>query len=216
MKENNSRGIYEKCFKRIFDLFFALLFLIAFLWLYAVIAVLVRVKLGSPVIFRQQRPGKDEKLFDILKFRTMTDEKDENGVLLDDDKRITEFGKKLRLSSLDELPEVVNVVKGEMSFVGPRPLLPEYLPYYTEDEKKRHSVRPGMTGLAQINGRNCADSWEQRFENDISYVENISFSGDMKIIFATLKNVFSKKDVEPGGGIKQGRLDEIRSGKTTK
>src|SRR5690554_5967289 len=169
--------MYQKYFKRPLDFIMALLGLIILSPLLLVIAILVRIKLGSPVIFKQPRPGLNEKIFTLYKFRTMTDERDENGELLPDEQRLTPFGKWLRSSSLDELPELWNILKGDMSFVGPRPLAVEYLPYYTEIERIRHTVRPGLTGLAQINGRNAV-SWEERFRYDVNYVETITFQGD--------------------------------------
>lgn len=184
-------GPYEKYFKRPFDLVCAILALLVFWWLYLIVAVLVRVKLGSPVVFTQERPGKDEKIFKLYKFRTMTDERDENGELLPDEVRLTKFGKALRASSLDELPEVFNIIKGHMSIVGPRPLLTEYLPYYSDDEQHRHDVRPGLSGLAQVHGRNSV-TWEEKFAWDLKYVEKITLFGDLKIIFDTVKKAFIK------------------------
>ena len=189
--------MYEKYFKRIFDIICALAAIVVFSWLYIIVAVLVRVKLGSPILFKQKRPGKDEKIFELYKFRTMTDERDENGNLLPDDVRLTKFGRLLRSTSLDELPEVFNILKGDMSVVGPRPLLVEYLPLYNETQKRRHKVRPGLSGLAQIKGRN-AINWEEKFTYDVEYVYNISFIGDMKIILLTVWKAFVK-----GEGINQ-------------
>lgn len=185
--------MYEKYFKRIFDIICALAAIIVFSWLYIIVAVLVRIKLGSPVIFKQKRPGKNEKIFELYKFRTMTDERDENGELLPDDVRLTKFGRLLRKTSLDELPEAFNILKGDMSVVGPRPLLVEYLPLYNETQKRRHNVRPGLSGLAQIKGRN-AINWEEKFAYDVDYVDNISFVGDMKIIFLTVWKAFVKEE----------------------
>lgn len=185
--------MYEKYFKRIFDIICALAAIIVFSWLYIIVAILVRIKLGSPILFKQKRPGKDEKIFELYKFRTMTDERDEDGNLLPDEVRLTKFGKLLRSTSLDELPEAFNILKGDMSVVGPRPLLVEYLPYYTEEERKRHNVRPGLSGLAQINGRN-AIKWEEKFTYDIEYVDNISFVGDIKIILLTVWKAFVKTE----------------------
>ena len=185
--------LYRKYFKRIFDIICALAAIIVFSWLYIIVAILVRIKLGSPVLFKQERPGKDEKIFTLYKFRTMTDKKDENGNLLPDDERLTKFGRMLRKTSLDELPEAFNILKGDMSVVGPRPLLVEYLPYYTENERQRHNVRPGLTGLAQINGRNAV-TWEEKFSWDIKYVHNVTFFGDIKIIFLTVWKAFFKKE----------------------
>ncbi len=157
-------------------------------------AVLVKKKLGSPVLFRQQRPGKDERLFDMFKFRSMTDERDENGEFLSDEKRLTDFGKKLRSTSIDELPELFNILKGDMSIVGPRPLLVQYLPRYNERQKRRHEVRPGITGLAQVRGRNSL-SWQEKFEYDVQYVDHITFLGDLKILIDTVKVVLKKDGI---------------------
>ena len=202
--------MYERYFKRIFDIICALAAIIVFSWLYIIVAILVRVKLGSPVIFKQKRPGKDEKIFELYKFRTMTDERDENGKLLPDDVRLTRFGRLLRKTSLDELPEAFNILKGDMSVVGPRPLLVEYLPYYTEEEKHRHDVRPGLSGLAQIKGRN-AISWEEKFTFDVEYVENISFMGDIKIIILTVWKAFVKEEgILVGSQHVAGKLNEER------
>lgn len=185
--------MYEKYFKRLFDIVCALAAIIVFSWLYIIVAVLVRIKLGSPIIFKQKRPGRDEKIFELYKFRTMTDERDENGELLPDGVRLTKFGKILRRTSLDELPEAFNILKGDMSVVGPRPLLVEYLPLYDETQKRRHNVRPGLSGLAQIKGRN-AISWEEKFTYDIEYADNISFVGDVKIILLTVWKAFVKEE----------------------
>lgn len=186
--------MYKKYIKRILDIVLSLLVIVLFSWLYLILAVLVRVKLGSPIIFKQQRPGKDEKVFGMYKFRSMTDEKDENGNLLPDEVRLTSFGKKLRATSLDELPEFFNILKGDMSFIGPRPLLVKYLPYYNERERLRHSVRPGLTGYAQAHGRN-AISWEKKFEYDVYYVEHLTFCMDVKVIIDTVKTVLSHDGV---------------------
>lgn len=186
-------GIYEKCIKRPLDCVCGLLAVVVFCWLYAIVAILVRVKLGSPVLFTQNRPGKDEKIFKLYKFRTMTDARDTDGNLLPDEVRLTKFGKMLRATSLDELPEAFNIIKGDMSVIGPRPLLVKYLPYYTDEERLRHSVRPGLSGLAQVNGRN-AISWEDKFGYDVQYVKKITFIGDVKIIFETVKKAFVKSE----------------------
>jgi len=186
--------VYRKYFKRPLDFIMALVGLMVLSPLMLVIAILVRIKLGSPVIFKQPRPGLNEKIFTLYKFRTMTDERDENGELLPDEQRLTPFGKWLRSSSLDELPELWNILKGDMSFVGPRPLAVEYLPYYTEIERIRHTVRPGLTGLAQINGRNAV-SWEERFRYDVNYVETITFQGDMRILLSTISRVIRRDGV---------------------
>ncbi|MBO6197386.1 MAG: sugar transferase [Butyrivibrio sp.] len=180
--------MYSVFIKRLLDIIISTIILVIFSWLYIILAILVRVKLGSPVLFKQPRPGKDEKIFNMYKFRTMTDERDENGDLLPDEDRLPDFGKKLRSSSLDELPEFLNILKGDMSFIGPRPLLVKYLPYYNQRERLRHTVRPGLTGYAQTHGRN-AISWEKKFEYDIWYVEHLSFITDVKVVIDTVKTV---------------------------
>lgn len=185
--------MYQKYFKRLVDIACALAAIIVFSWLYIIVAILVRVKLGSPVIFKQARPGKNEKIFNLYKFRTMTDECDENGELLPDEVRLTKFGRLLRSTSLDELPEAFNILKGDMSVVGPRPLLVRYLPLYNERQRRRHEARPGLSGLAQVNGRNGI-SWEEKFEYDVKYIENITFWGDVKIIFQTVWKAFVKEE----------------------
>ncbi len=185
--------MYRNYIKRLLDIICALLAIIVFLWLYIIVACLVRVKLGSPIIFKQERPGKSEKIFTLYKFRTMTDKRDANGQLLPDDQRLTKFGRLLRATSLDELPEAFNILKGDMSVVGPRPLLVEYLKYYTEEESHRHDVRPGLTGLAQINGRNSL-TWEDKFQYDLAYIKSISFINDCKIVFLTVWRAFVKQD----------------------
>lgn len=191
--------MYKKYFKRVMDFILSLIAIIVLSPVLLVVAILVRIKLGSPVLFTQERPGKDEKIFKLYKFRTMTDERDKNGELLPDGMRLTKFGKMLRSTSLDELPELLNILKGDMSIVGPRPLLVKYLPYYTEYEKHRHDVRPGLTGWAQVHGRNSIKSWEERFGYDVDYVNDISFCRDVKIIFLTVKNVLGAEGVvEPG------------------
>lgn len=186
--------MYRKYIKRVLDLILSLFVIVVFIWLYAILAILVRCKLGSPIIFKQARPGKDEKVFNMYKFRTMTDERDANGQLLPDEVRLTKFGNFLRRSSLDELPEMFNILKGDMSLIGPRPLLVKYLPYYTDRERLRHSIRPGLTGYAQAHGRNTI-TWEQKFEYDVWYVEHLSFMTDIKVIIDTVKTVFSHSDV---------------------
>lgn len=186
--------MYKHFFKRLFDIILSLLVLILFSWLYIILAILVRVKLGSPVLFTQDRPGKDEKIFKLYKFRSMTDAKDKDGNLLPDEDRLPAFGKKLRSTSLDELPEFFNILKGDMSFVGPRPLLVKYLPLYNEEQRHRHDVRPGLTGWAQVNGRNLL-SWEDKFEKDVYYARNVSFLFDLKIIFKTVDVVFSHSGI---------------------
>lgn len=193
MKNHKPYGIYERCFKRPIDIFCSLLTLLVFWWLLLIIAILVRVKLGSPVLFKQERPGKNEKIFRLYKFRTMTDERDEEGNLLPDEVRLTKFGRFLRKSSLDELPEVINILKGDMSIVGPRPLLIKYLPRYNEEQKRRHEVRPGLSGYAQVHGRNTVE-WDEKFKLDVFYVDNITFLGDVKIIFNTVFKAFVKQE----------------------
>lgn len=185
--------MYKKYIKRFFDIICALAAIIVFSWLYIIVAILVRVKLGSPIIFKQERPGKDEKIFKLYKFRTMTDERDENGNLLPDSVRLTKFGKLLRSTSLDELPEAFNILKGDMSVVGPRPLLVKYLSLYSEEQKHRHDVRPGLSGLAQVSGRNML-SWEERFALDVEYVNNVTFLGDVRIIVLTVWKAFVKSE----------------------
>lgn len=205
--EHKPYGPYEKFFKPLLDRLLALIFVILFAWLYLILAVLVRVKLGKPVLFKQERPGKNEEIFCLYKFRTMTDTRDENGELLPDEKRTTEFGNWLRKTSLDELPEIINIIKGDMSIVGPRPLLVRYLPFYKDEERHRHDVKPGLTGLAQINGRNFL-SWEERFELDIEYANSISFWGDVSIILHTVNKVVKKTDIADPGNFKnkQGKV----------
>lgn len=190
---HRKRGFYEKYIKRLTDIVCALLAITVFSPIYILVAVLVRVKLGSPIIFKQARPGLNEKIFTLYKFRTMTDKKDENGNLLPDDVRLTKFGRLLRKTSLDELPEAFNILKGDMSIVGPRPLLVKYLPLYNQHQKRRHEVRPGLTGLAQVSGRN-AITWEQKFDYDVQYTDNITFLGDVKIIFLTVWKAFVKSE----------------------
>lgn len=190
--------MYAKYIKRILDFILSLIALIVLSPVLLVVAILVRIKLGSPIIFKQQRPGKDEKIFTLYKFRTMTDKKDENGNLLPDSERLTKFGKVLRSTSLDELPELMNILKGDMSIVGPRPLLVEYLPLYSEEQKHRHDVRPGLTGLAQVSGRNSL-SWEEKFNDDLQYIKHITFVEDMKIIFMTVAKVFKREGIAQEG-----------------
>lgn len=197
MERHKPYGIYERFLKRPLDAVCALLALILFCWLFALIALLVRTKLGSPVLFKQERPGKDEKIFTMYKFRTMTDEKDENGKLLPDGIRLTKFGRFLRHSSLDELPEMINILRGDMSIVGPRPLLIKYLPLYSERQRHRHDVRPGLSGYAQVNGRNLV-TWTEKFEMDIEYVNHITFSGDVKIFFQTIFSVLTQDGIDSG------------------
>ncbi|WP_075878201.1 sugar transferase [Merdibacter massiliensis] len=187
--------MYRLFFKRFFDFILSLIALIALSPVILIVAILVRIKLGSPIIFCQERPGKNEKIFKMYKFRSMTDERDENGNLLPDIKRLTKVGKFLRNSSLDELPELFNILKGDMSIVGPRPLLTKYLPLYNDFQKHRHDVRPGLTGLAQTNGRN-ETTWSRRFEYDIEYVNNLTFLLDLKIIVSTICLVFKREGID--------------------
>lgn len=193
-KPEKRGGIYRRYIKRPMDVLLSLIALIVFSPLLLAIAILVKIKLGSPVIFKQQRPGLNEKIFTIYKFRTMTDKKDENGKLLPDGERLTKFGRWLRSTSIDELPELINIIKGDMSIVGPRPLLIKYLPLYTAEQKRRHEVRPGLSGLAQVNGRN-AIGWDDKFNLDVEYVNNVSFMVDWKIIFKTLEKAFMREDI---------------------
>lgn len=205
------KGIYARFLKRAMDFalsFFALVFLSPII---LAVAILVRIKLGSPVIFKQERPGKDGKIFTMYKFRSMTNETDENGKLLPDDVRLTKFGKLLRSTSLDELPELWNILKGDMSIIGPRPLAVQYLPYYTEEENRRHDVRPGLSGLAQVNGRN-AISWEEKFKYDIQYVNSITFLGDVSIIIKTVKTAIKRESIGERG-VDTVDFDEYRKNK---
>lgn len=195
--ENNvkqNRGIYRRFFKRPMDFFLSLIAIIILSPVLLIVSILVRVKLGSPILFKQERPGLNEKIFTMYKFRTMTDAKDAEGKLLPDSVRLTKFGRLLRTTSLDELPELFNILKGDMSIVGPRPLLVQYLSLYNQQQKRRHEERPGLTGYAQVNGRN-AISWENKFKFDVEYVDSITFIGDWKIIFLTLKKVFVKEGI---------------------
>ncbi len=201
--------MYKHFMKRLLDIVLSGVALILLSPLFLILTILIRIKLGSPIIFHQNRPGKNEKIFNLCKFRTMTDERDEQGELLPDEKRLTSFGKLLRATSLDELPELWNIFKGDMSIIGPRPLLVSYLPYYTEEEKLRHSVRPGLTGLAQVNGRNFID-WDKRLQKDVEYVKGLSFLMDMSIIWKTVKVVFVKENVAQDTNAVEGNLAKIR------
>jgi len=189
-----NRGIYRRYIKRPMDIILSLCAIIVLSPVMLIIALLVRIKLGSPVIFKQKRPGLNEKIFTLYKFRTMTDKRDEKGELLPDSERLTKFGKMLRSTSLDELPELFNILKGDMSIVGPRPLLVQYLPLYNDIQRRRHEVRPGLSGLAQVSGRN-AISWEDKFHLDVEYVDNVSCIGDWKIILETIKKVFVREGI---------------------
>ena len=200
MAIQRKRSFYEKYIKRLLDIVCSLLAINCFSWLFMIIAIMVRIKMGSPVIFKQPRPGMidpktgKEKIFNMYKFRTMTNERDAEGNLLPDEDRLPAFGKWLRSTSLDELPELFNILAGSMSYVGPRPLLVKYLPYYTDEERVRHSIRPGLTGYAQVHGRNEI-SWDKKFELDVWYVENLTFRTDMKVIIDTIKAVLSHEGV---------------------
>lgn len=203
-------GLYERLMKRPLDCLLAIGSLIILSPVLLITAILVRIKLGAPVLFTQERPGKDEKTFRLYKFRSMTDARDKEGKLLSDDERLTKFGRTLRSTSLDELPELINIVKGDMALIGPRPLLVEYLPYYTDEERLRHDVRPGLSGLAQVHGRNTI-SWEEKFALDVKYVNRITFLGDVKIVFETIIKTIKRSDIRVGKEHVSGRLDIVRS-----
>jgi len=192
--------LYKTYIKGFLDFILSFFALIVLCPLLLIISILIKIKLGSPVLFRQERPGLNGKIFEILKFRTMTNKRDKNGKLLPDNERLTSFGKFLRSTSIDELPELINILKGDMSIVGPRPLLVKYLPLYNEEQRHRHDVRPGLTGLAQINGRN-AISWEDKFKYDVEYVNNVSFIADFKIILQTVFKVFQRADINTNDNI---------------
>lgn len=191
-------SFYEKYIKRVLDILCSLAAIILFCWLFAIVALLVRIKLGSPVIFKQPRPGKDEKVFMLHKFRSMSDETDDKGELLPDEMRLTRFGRFLRSTSLDELPELWDILIGNMSIIGPRPLLVKYLPLYNDEQRRRHEVRPGLTGWAQVHGRNLT-SWEERFAYDTDYVDHLSFALDVKIVFMTVHCVFAREGISAEG-----------------
>lgn len=201
--------MYAKYMKRLLDILLSLTILIVLSPLLLVLSILVRSKLGSPIFFQQERPGLHEKIFTMYKFRTMTDKRDAEGNLLPDKDRLTKFGKLLRATSLDELPEFFNILKGDMSFIGPRPLLVSYLPYYTETEALRHTVRPGLTGLAQVSGRNFLD-WDRRLAKDVEYVKGLSFQMDLKVLFLTVKVVFDRSDVAEDTSQAEGNFARIR------
>ena len=192
--------MYKKYIKRILDILLSFIAIILLSPVILIVAILVRTKLGSPILFKQERPGKNGKIFKMYKFRTMTDAKNEKGELLPDAVRLTRFGRILRSTSLDELPELLNILKGDMSIVGPRPLLVEYLPLYSEEQMHRHDVRPGLTGLAQISGRNLVD-WQSKFKLDVEYVNNLRFKMDLKIILNTVKTVIKKEGISDSAGI---------------
>lgn len=201
--------MYEKYFKRILDIICALVAIVVFGWLYIIIGILVKINMGSPVIFKQPRPGKNGEIFNLYKFRTMTDKKDINGELLPDEERLTRFGKILRSTSLDEIPEAFCILLGTMSVVGPRPLAVKYLPYYNEYEKQRHDVRPGLTGLAQVSGRNLVN-WDERFAYDVKYVKKITFIGDLKIIVLTIATALKRTGIEGNGAVPLEDFDVYR------
>ena len=207
--------MYKKFFKRFLDIVLSLLAIIILSPLYVILSILVLIFMGWPVLFKQPRPGKDEKIFNMYKFRTMTNKKDKDGNLLPDDQRLPKFGKFLRSTSLDELPELFCILFGKMSIIGPRPLLVQYLPYYTKEEHHRHDVRPGLTGWAQANGRNLV-SWDDKFKYDLEYVNNISFKMDLKVIFKTIKIVFKSEGISQEGQATMTFLDEERSKKCKK
>lgn len=201
--------IYRKIGKRFLDLLLSSVAIVLLSPVFLVTAILVRIKLGSPVLFHQERPGLHEKIFTLCKFRTMTDARDASGELLPDSERLTKFGKLLRSTSLDELPELFNIWKGDMSIIGPRPLLVSYLPWYTEEERLRHTVRPGLTGLAQVSGRNFLD-WDSRLSKDVEYVKNLSFAMDIKVLVKTVTVVFARNEVAEDTSVSEGNLAEIR------
>lgn len=211
---NSKGGFYKRFLKRPMDFILSLIAILALSPVLLLVAILVRTKLGSPILFKQKRPGLNEKVFMMYKFRTMTDERDEDGELLPDNVRLTKFGNFLRSTSLDELPELFNILKGDMSIIGPRPLLVHYLPLYNAHQKRRHEVRPGLSGLAQVNGRN-AISWEDKFNLDVKYVDSVSFIEDWKIILLTMKKVFVREGInsetaatmEPFKGTKKERVE---------
>ena len=201
--------MYRNYIKRLLDIVYSIGFILCFWWLYIIVAVLVKKNLGNPVIFKQQRPGLNGKVFTMYKFRSMTDAKDKDGKLLSDEERLPRFGQLLRATSLDEIPEFFNILKGDMSLVGPRPLLVQYLERYNERQARRHEVRPGIPGWAQVNGRN-AISWEQKFEYDVEYVEKCSFLLDIKIIFRTIKKIFIREGISQEGNV---TMEEFRGSK---
>lgn len=195
MEKHKIKGPYEAFFKRFIDIVASIMILVLFWWLYLILAILVRVKLGGQVLFTQDRPGKNGKVFKLYKFRSMSNAKDSEGNLLPDNQRLNKFGRLVRSTSLDELPELFNIIKGDMSIVGPRPLLVKYLDYYNDYENRRHEVRPGLTGLSQVSGRNTI-TWEDKFKTDVKYVDNVTFLMDVKIVFLTVKKVFVREGIE--------------------
>lgn len=192
--KKGKNGVYAKYIKRLLDIICALIGLVAFGWLYLILMLIVRLKMGSPIFYGSARIGKNEKIYHNYKFRSMTNETDENGVLLPGSQRLTKFGRLLRSTSLDEIPAIWNILKGDLSFVGPRPMIAKYLPYFREEERLRHAVRPGLTGWAQVNGRNAV-SWDDKFRMDVEYVENMSFLLDLKILFLTVAKVLKRSDI---------------------
>ena len=200
---------YRKAGKRLLDFLLSSAALLILSPVLLILALLVRLKLGSPVLFRQERPGKGERIFTLCKFRTMTDQRDEEGNLLPDSVRLTKFGSFLRSTSLDELPELLNIWEGDMSLIGPRPLLVSYLPWYTEEERLRHTVRPGLTGLAQVSGRNYLD-WDRRLAKDVEYVKNLSFFMDLKVLWMTVAVVLKRNEVAEDTSVSEGNLAKIR------
>ena len=195
MEKHKVKGPYEAFIKRFLDILISLLVIVLFCWLYLILAIVVRLNLGSPVLFTQDRPGKNGKIFKMYKFRSMSDKRDENGNLLPDRQRLNKFGRILRSTSLDELPEFFNILKGDMSFVGPRPLLVKYLEHYNRFEMRRHEVRPGLTGLAQVSGR-ASLSWKEKFEKDVEYVDHVTFWMDLKIVLLTVRKVIKREGIE--------------------
>jgi len=195
MQKHTVKGPYEAFFKRLIDIMASLLVVILFSWLYIILAVIVRINLGSPVFFTQDRLGLNGKIFKLYKFRSMSDKRDENGELLPDNMRLNKFGRILRSTSLDELPELFNILKGDMSIVGPRPLLVKYREHYNSHDMRRHEVRPGLTGLAQVSGRNAL-TWKEKFEKDIEYVDNLTFLMDARVVLLTVKKVFAREGIE--------------------
>ena len=209
--KRKTNGPYERFIKRPLDAFLATGALIVLSPVFIILSIIVRIQLGSPILFKQLRPGRDCEVFQLYKFRSMLDKNDENGNPLPDDERLTKFGRILRSTSLDELPELLNIIKGDMAIVGPRPLLLEYIPFYTEEELHRHDVRPGLTGWAQVNGRNSISTWEERFAYDLEYANNITFAMDLKIILITVIKVLRRSDIRIGQQLLIGRLDVVRS-----